>query len=217
MPLLKRTIPVILLFFFCAELLQAQSESLVDYQPGDLLFVSLRCGPLCDAIETVTVGYNNHKFSHVGMLVAQNGELRVLEAIGSVVTTTKLDSFMLRGKNKALHARLLPKYQPYVSSAISYAITQLGMPYDDEFLPDNGKWYCSELIFEAFKQAKTPTLLFNVEPMNFKDPIRKEFFPAWVTYYQKLNKAIPQDVPGCNPGGLSRSPYLQVLGWKTFN
>ncbi|MHC4724324.1 MAG: hypothetical protein ACYS9V_08765 [Planctomycetota bacterium] len=35
---------------------------------GDLLFQDLDCGPLCDAIEKVTTGYQGSNFSHVGIL-----------------------------------------------------------------------------------------------------------------------------------------------------
>jgi len=40
-------------------------------QPGDLLFQDLDCGPLCDAIEKVTTGYQGANFSHVGIVARQ--------------------------------------------------------------------------------------------------------------------------------------------------
>jgi len=48
---------------------------------GDLLFQDLDSSPLCDAIEMVTPGYQEADLSHVGLIVRDKGELKVLEAI----------------------------------------------------------------------------------------------------------------------------------------
>ena len=44
---------------------------------GDLLFQNLDCGSLCDAIETVTEGYNAQKFSHIGLAYSTSLKLLV--------------------------------------------------------------------------------------------------------------------------------------------
>ena len=38
------------------------------FQRGDLLFQDLDCGPPCDAIEAVTVGYQNANLSHCDII-----------------------------------------------------------------------------------------------------------------------------------------------------
>ncbi len=48
--------------------------------------------------------------------------------------------------------------------------------------------------------------------MTYKQPGTDSFFPAWVAYYKALGKPIPQGLPGCNPGGISKSDKLTVLG-----
>ena len=39
-----------------------------------------------------------------------------------------------------------------------------------------------------------------------------KFFPAWVDYYQNLKIEIPEGELGCNPGGISTSKKLRLLG-----
>jgi hypothetical protein len=80
----------------------------------------------------------------------------------------------------------------------------LDTPYDDAFLPDNNKLYCTELISMAYHRANG-SRVFEQPPMTFKDPSTGAFFPAWVAYYSELGMEIPEGLPGCNPGGLSRS------------
>eukprot|EP00121_Abeoforma_whisleri_P005710 Awhi_evm1s5180 len=59
-------------YCFCFNILTAQGISLSNSyspQPGDLLFQDLDCVELCDAITSVTFGYENTQVSHVGMVV----------------------------------------------------------------------------------------------------------------------------------------------------
>ena len=79
-------------------------------QEGDLLFQDLDCGPLCDAIEAVTVGAKGNKYSHCALAIRKNDSIKVIEAIGSAVTVTDLNAFLgrctltsvgrLKGKNR---------------------------------------------------------------------------------------------------------------------
>jgi hypothetical protein len=78
-------------------------------------------------------------------------------------------------------------------------------------LPDNGRLYCSEMVGLAFQAANEGQPFFQQQPMTFKDPSTGQFFPAWVEYYQQLNIPIPEGLPGCNPGGLSRSDKLETI------
>ncbi len=200
--------------FLLTCLATAQSISKEPFQEGDFLFLNLDCGPLCDAIEEVTLGYNNFKFSHIGMLVEQNKQLRVLEAIGKNVRTISVDSFIAYSKHNGLHARLKPQWTSLIPQAVHFGMSKIGEPYDDVFLTNNGKWYCSELLYEAFLHANKSKPVFSLEPMTFKKPGTNDFFPAWKEYYNKLGQPIPEGLPGCNPGGFSRSEHIVILGWK---
>jgi Uncharacterized distant relative of cell wall-associated hydrolases len=194
---------------------QAQNENIpkIELLEGDLLLQDLDCGPLCDAIESVTDGFDSHDFSHIGLVAFKEGtrDVYVIEAVGNNVRLTRMDSFMARTTNKVYIARVNPKYASLIPTAIKFAKMQLGKPYDDEFIYDNDKYYCSELIYDAFKSANGDKPFFKLEPMTFKSPNSKEYNPAWVKYYSELNMDIPQDKPGINPAGISRSDKLVIL------
>lgn len=197
------------------------SQSNESLQEGDLLFQDLNCGDLCNAIEAVTEGIDGKDFSHCGMVVIVNDTLKVVEAIGKMVQVNSLETFFARSgdtltiKNITV-ARVKRKFQPLLSGATNYAMQQVGQPYDREFLLDNGKWYCSELLYESFKAANSQKDFFELAPMTYKDPNTKSYFPAWVTYYEQLNAEIPEGKPGLNPGSISRSDKIQVIKIDTI-
>ena len=170
---------------------------------GDLVFQDLDCGPLCDAIEAVTEGFQGRDFSHVAMIVKIGNEYRAVEAIGSKVRSTSIDSLFARcpNPNKYLVMRLLPEYKHLIPKARKYAVSTIGKAYDDRFIMNNDSLYCSELVYQAFG-------IFDLQPMTYKDPKNGQFFPAWIDYYQTLHSFIPEGLMGINPGLISRSPYL---------
>lgn len=178
---------------------------------GDLLFQNLDCGPLCDAIETVTEGYNAQKFSHIGLAYSRKDSMYIIEAIGKDVHLTSLQEFMARTNHPTIIARLKKQYQYLIPATIQEALKHLGASYDDAFIYNNGKYYCSELIYDAFKKANNNKPFFKLEPMTFKDPATHQFFPAWVDYYKSLNMDIPEGKPGINPGGISKSNKIMII------
>ncbi|MFM2385814.1 MAG: hypothetical protein RL660_571 [Bacteroidota bacterium] len=181
-------------------------------QAGDLLFQDLNCGDLCNAIEAVTEGVNGRDFSHCAMVVTVADSLAVVEAIGDTVQINSIAKFIARsGDSNIVAARVKPNLQKLLPAASTFALAQVGKPYDDIFNIADDNYYCSELIYKAFKQANAGKDVFALYPMTFKDPNTKNFFPAWVNYYQELKCAIPEGAPGLNPGGISRDSNLTVL------
>lgn len=183
-----------------------------ELKTGDLLFIDLDCGPLCDAIEAVTQGYQNQSFSHVGLVHIVNDSAYVIEALGKAVGHTPLAQFLTYSKKPAVVGRVKPRFSSLVSGAIAFSIRQKGVPYDDQFLYSNGKYYCSELVYDAFKDANGGEPFFPLFPMTYKAPGTPDFFPVWVDYFARLKMEIPEGKPGCNPGGISRSEKLEILG-----
>jgi len=196
-------------------------------QEGDLIFQDLDCGPLCDAIEKVTKGYNGSKFSHIGLIVPDSsGELVVLEAISSGVQLTPLNKFLSRsfdknGNPKAIVGRLKTKFHILIPRFIKEAKSYLGKPYDSIFVINNDSYYCSELIYLSSMKANSGNPLFELHPMTFKDPDTNDFYPEWVDYYEDINEKIPEGEPGINPGGISLSDNIEIVhiygypdGWK---
>ena len=184
---------------------------------GDLLFQDSDCGPFCEAIEKVTIGVNHAKFSHIGLVVKnQNGELVVLEAISKGVIETPVRSFLTRSFDtdnnpKVVVGRIKTGNAHLIRPAIDSARLRTGKAYDEIFDINNDEYYCSELIYLAFKEANGGHPLFKLEPMTFNDPDTNEPFPIWVDYYKKLGVAIPEDQPGLNPGSISRSDCLEIV------
>lgn len=199
----------ILFFILLANSLFAQKTELKD---GDLIFQDMDCGPLCDAIEAVTEGYGENDFSHMGMVYYRNDTIFVIEAAGSTVRLTPLSEFS-KNTNKPMYVgRLKKKYEKLIPQAVSFSLKQLGVPYDDFYVYNNNAYYCSELIYDAFKHANKGKPFFELQPMTYKEPGTDEFFPAWVEYYKSINAAIPEGLPGCNPGGMSASDKLDIVG-----
>ena len=192
---------------------------------GDILFQDLDSSPLCDAIELVTKGYDNRNFSHIGIVVSTgnlskvkdtnynyNNYVRILEAIPNKVVTTRLDSFLNRSfdKNnnpKVIVGRLKPKYSHSIDDAIFFLKSKLGDDYDDLFLLNNDSYYCSELIYEAFKKDE----IFDVFPMTFLHPKENDTLKIWKEYYKKLESEIPQNKLGTNPGKMSLSSKIDII------
>lgn len=186
------------------------------YQSGDLVFQDLDCGDLCDAIEAVTPGLDGKHFSHVGLVYVAGDSVYVIEAIGADVHLISIDRFLQRqldsqGRPKVVVGRLVKAYQRLNSRAIGFALQQRGKPYDETFLYSNGKYYCSELVYDAYKEANDGRPFFNLYPMTFKDPGTGKTYPAWRTYYKKLRMGIPEGKQGCNPGSIVISDNIDVV------
>jgi len=181
-------------------------------QEGDLLFQDLDSSPLCNAIELVTPGYNGANFSHIGLVVSVNDTLKVLEAIPPKVMTTNLDDFINRsfdknGNPKVIVGRLKKEFTNSISNAVSYSKSKLEIIYDEVFLINNEKYYCSELIYEAFLNDS----IFELKPMTFLHPKTKDTLKVWKEYYSDLNTNIPEGNPGINPGIMSLSNKIEIV------
>jgi hypothetical protein len=188
-----------------------------EHKEGDLLFQDLDCGPLCDAIEKVTTGYQGSNFSHVGILVRNDtDDLVVIEAVSSGVKTTDLEDFLnrscnQRGRSKVMVGRLKEPYKHLIPFAIENGISLKGKPYDKVFEIDNDAYYCSELMYQIFLEANSNTPLFTLEPMTFKDPETGKILNDWEDYFSRLETPVPEGCEGINPGSISRSPALEIV------
>jgi hypothetical protein len=190
----------------------AIAQNAIRLQDGDLIFQNLECGPLCDAINAVTQGYQNKKFSHMGMVQLRNDSVLVIEAAGKDVHRTPIKSFLAKSSQPHYVGRLKPAYQQLVPAAIAFSDKQMGRAYDDQYLYNNSKYYCSELIYDAFKAANQNTPFFQLLPMTYKEPGSGQFFPGWAAYFKQRNMEVPEGKPGCNPGGISLSEKIEILG-----
>ncbi|MDA9774157.1 YiiX/YebB-like N1pC/P60 family cysteine hydrolase [Saprospiraceae bacterium] len=193
------------------------TQSSFQLQEGDLLFQDLDCGPFCESIEKVTQGYRGANLSHVGIVIkTEAGELAVIEAGGQGVVITEIDSFLFRSLDanhapKVLVGRLNEEYRKLIPAALVSAQSVLGAEYDDLFVIENDKFYCSELVYESFKIANHGKAIFSLFPMTYIDPETDKTFGIWTDYFEGYNSLVPEGQPGLNPGGISRSKALKIV------
>jgi len=200
---------LIVVFYSCD--LSYQNDLL---QEGDILFQDLDCGPLCESIESVTLGINNRSFSHCGMVINQNDSLFVIEAISDGVVLTPLQTFLARSNdtvevNNVLVGRVIDP--TLISDAKNFTMGLIGSTYDEVFTLNDDKYYCSELLYEGFKHANNNSSFFKLNVMTFKDPSTGRTFPSWIAYYEDLDQPIPEGKMGINPGAISRSKKIKIV------
>lgn len=186
-----------------------------DIQEGDILFQDIDCGAYCESIETVTQGIDGAHLSHCGIAIkSEQGTINIIEAVSRGVVITPLDSFLNRasdasGNPKVLLGRLKNTNPAEIQSILSNAKSKLGKPYDKIYDLEDDAYYCSELVYFAFKRGEE--FIFQPHPMTFTDPKTNKTFPEWVSYFNDLGIDIPEGKPGLNPGGISQSEYIEIV------
>ena len=122
------------------EPLTAQTEPVKEVREGDVIFQTSQSqqSPL---IQIAT----RSKISHCGIIVMKNGKPYVLETLKTLVITP-LDKFIARGEG----GKYWLKRSNKENIKIKYG-SYLGKTYDLAFKFDNGKFYCSELIYDIYK------------------------------------------------------------------
>lgn len=182
---------------------------------GDILFQDLDKDSIDNAIEKVTKTSLKFNFTHVGIVVKEQNELTVLEAISTGVQLTPITVFLNRnlknGKPKVVAGRLNEKFKPYLKEAITHGKTLIGLPYDNVYKIGDNTFYCSELLYEMFHQANPNLVPFKLNPMTFKDSETNKTLPFWENYYAELDTKIPEGELGLNPNGMSVSPNITLV------
>jgi hypothetical protein len=180
-------------------------------RPGDLIFLDLDCGETCEAVARVTaeqLGVAGPALSHVALIVAGGAQPRAVEAwprdgvverpVAEIVARVRGGEGQPRG---FWLGRLRPEHRALGQAAAAAARRYLGRPYDDLFLPDEGRLYCAELVLRAFARAGGEGLPIRWLPMRFGRPGSPER-AAWERYYRRLGHAVPEGVPGVSPLGI---------------
>ena len=198
--------------YFIFYIFLSSCSSDFDLQNGDILFQDLDSSELCTAIESVTNGYMQSDLSHVGLVVYKNQEILVIEAIPPKVILTPLDTFLNRskddnGKPKVIVGRLKQEYKHLIDKSINYCLSKIGYDYDEEFIFENNSFYCAELIYNSFDNDE----IFKSKPMSFENPDDENILKIWEEYYSKINKPIPKNKLGINPGLMSISNAIEIV------
>lgn len=177
-----------------------------DFQTGDLIFLDLDCGELCDAIEDVTkrqFKVSGPNLSHVGILSYEDGSWFVYEAYDGVARTP-LEDFKKKSTKSYKLARIKNLKKGDISRFIASAKKRLGLPYDPEFLIGNGKYYCSELVADALSDTLKKNTPLAFSPMYYGDISDPNDLSAkvWKDYFAKRKQPVPAGKPGISPLGI---------------
>jgi len=180
---------------------------------GDLIFVEgmsagiqVDCRPNMDQAIMGSTG----AMVHVGIIEGCNDSLFVIDAAPKTgVSRRPLNEFLEaqcdeEGRMPNIKIMQL-KDQRGVMEFVAKAKELVGAEYDFTFLPDNGKYYCSELVYECYQRDGKP--IFEAAPMNFRNA-DGEFDAYWVELFERQGMKIPQGVLGTNPNDLCHSPLL---------
>ena len=121
------------------EVVTSTKAPLEDVREGDVIFQT----SLSQQSPLIKMGTRS-TITHCGVVVMKDGKPYVLETQKTLVLTP-LKKFIARGKDgKYWHKR--PKLDNIKIKYSGY----LGKPYDLAFKFDNGKFYCSELIYDVY-------------------------------------------------------------------
>lgn len=194
----------LLLSAVCVSAQRLEGIDLGSLCEGDLLFCAQEKG---NNITDVTQGVGGMKIDHVAIFHRQGGRTFALEAIHSGVGLTPTDSFMAR-REVVLAARLRDTLG--VARSVERALRFIGRPYDFNFMPDDSAFYCSELVQKCYRDSRGE-LVFKPIPMSFHDQSGR-ITPYWHDYYARQGLQVPEGEPGSNPGDLSRSAAICILG-----
>lgn len=177
------------------------------YHPreGDLVFQSLPHSELVDAIEGVT----GSPWSHCGVVIHEHHCWWVAESIGHV-RKTLLPIWIIRGRGGVFAAFRLRDILPNESLLNAAVGRYMGRPYDFHYAPGDHEIYCSELVFDAFRDAFGSKLgaWRRLGDLNWKP---YERFIRW-----SENGSVPLDREIITPVALTKSPNLVRVYPKSF-
>lgn len=137
------------------ETLTAQTGAVGEVREGDVIFQTSQS----EQSPLIQIGTRS-KISHCGIIVMRGGKPYVLETLRSLVLTP-LDKFIARGEE----GKYWIKRSKKENIKIRYS-NYLGKRYDLAFKFDNGRYYCSELVYDIYKKQLGIEL---AEPRQVKD------------------------------------------------
>jgi len=217
---MKRMIPFFVLCACLAAACARQPKQEV-LQTGDLIFVgipadySLDSTSMDSAIAEATGAKDSLNLIHVAIAeVDAAGQTWIIDAtIKYGVDRHPLDTFLtqftLKDGSLPVFEVMRLKDDSQAAKDVERAKFFVGTPYDVAFLPDNGAFYCSELVQVSYL-TEDGTRVFSSAPMNFKNA-DGEFPLYWTQLFDLIHQPIPQGIPGTNPQAMSRDPQLRSV------
>ena len=179
------------------ETLTAETGPVSEVREGDVIFQTSKSqqSPL------IQIGTRS-KITHCGIIVMRGGKPYVLETLKTLVLTP-LDKFIARGED----GKYWIKRSSMENIKIKYA-KYLGKPYDLAFKFDNGRFYCSELVYDIYQKQLGIQL---AEPRQVKD-----YLILFTDRLPKLKRAmkrrgISKEQYAIAPVDIFNSEYLESV------
>jgi uncharacterized protein YycO len=178
---------------------------------GDIVFRGATQSDLSEAINEVTQTSKSTNYTHMGICDVIDGKVMVYHSdLGKGVVKEPIETFM-KSKDSVNYivdlyrVRIINSMQ--IENAISSAKTLVGKPYNTTYILEDEGYYCSEYIYELFKNDS----IFKLEPMTFKNPETTTFHIGWIEHYKNLGIDIPEGKLGCNPNGMANSETITFI------
>lgn len=188
-------------------------------QEGDLVFRVAGDSDAGQAIAAATAQADSVKYEHVGIVEVRYGNVNVIEATGrGGVVRTPYNTFIsdspLVGGNsgvvvKRLDSNALDNEPELAHRAVERAASHIGEEYDWYYLPDNGRMYCSELVYVSWLDSEGNPV-FDTVKMNFRDA-EGNMPQYWTDLFSRLGRPVPEGKPGTNPNDMSRASVLEEV------
>ncbi|WP_282036861.1 YiiX/YebB-like N1pC/P60 family cysteine hydrolase [Saccharicrinis aurantiacus] len=183
-------------------------NSMNQIKTGDILFRGNTQQGLSDAINKVTQTQKNTNYSHMGICYVSADTIWIFHAAPEKGVCKEEINLFLSPNNEAKYTtdlyRLKPDLAQSAIKASHKAKKYIGLPYNYSYIIEDTGMYCSEYIYELFKEDS----VFTLDPMTFKDAHSNTFNKTWIQHYQNLGIEIPEGELGCNPNGMAASENL---------
>lgn len=179
---------------------------------GDVIFREVVfTSELSQAINEVTQTQKVTNYTHMGICFIENDSVKVIHSDADLgVVIQSLNTFLKPSDSAKYNAdvyRIKDLTETEAIKTIYNAKALVGEPYNTTYVFEDKGYYCSEFVYEAFKDHQ----VFQLEPMSFKDPKTNQFHKGWVSHYKELNIEIPEGKLGCNPNGMANNKHLTLV------
>lgn len=163
---------------------------------GDLVFIKSQSNQ--SRLLKLTTGSD---WTHVGMAFKREAGWEIIEAI-QPVKWTSLYSFVRRSRELAVIVKR-PTFAFDADKVRMYAEEKLSLDYDLIFAWDQDRWYCSELVWKAFKKTSGEEIgklekigdLQNIDAPVIRAEAKKRFASYGIAYDHETWKESPVITP----------------------
>ena len=197
-------------------IIKCQAEG---FKSCDLIFIYDGNSDFSSAITETTADSDSIKFIHVGVIeIDKENNIIVWDAspergVSSSCFEEFIKNVPLRNGKPSIVVKRLSIPFP-IETTLENIKKHNGQPYDWWYLPDNGKMYCSELVYESFRDFGGDRI-FSSKPMNFRSP-DGTIPDFWIRLFNQLGEPVPEGIPGTNPNDLSKDNRLVSIPLSCF-